>query len=76
MLCSTPCLFNAPLLNATPWDCGCVVQVAGCVKNLAVVWYGVVVHGEVVSPLQVGTHTLHTHMRGTHTALTRASHSS
>lgn len=38
-----------------------MVQVAGCVKNLAVVWYGVVVHGEVVSPLQVGAHTLHTH---------------
>ncbi len=31
----------------------CCAQVAGCLKNAAVVWWGVVAHGEHVSPGQV-----------------------
>mmetsp|Transcript_23309 Transcript_23309/g.59602 ORF Transcript_23309/g.59602 Transcript_23309/m.59602 type:complete len:393 (-) Transcript_23309:96-1274(-) len=46
-------LVNLSCFFAIQYTSSLTFKVAGCVKNVAVVWYGVVMHNEVVSPLQM-----------------------
>lgn len=51
-----PVLPPAPAPPSTPACLDDSAQVAGCVKNIAVVWYGVAAQGEHVTTVQVRRH--------------------
>lgn len=56
--CIASGLVNLTCFAAIQTTSSLTFKVAGCLKNLAVVWYSVAAHGDVVSPYQTGGYAL------------------